>query len=145
MTTTWQLTVDCASASTLADFWCAALGYEPAPPPQGFASWEDWLVRNNVPEEEWDSGAYIRDPEGAAPGISFLQVPETKTVKNRLHLDVQVGGGRHRPWEQRWARVTAEVERLTGLGARAVVEVSDGERPDHVVMADPEGNEFCLD
>lgn len=55
-----------------------------------------------------------------------------------------VGELRHHPWAQRWARVTAEVERLTRLGAQVVHEVVEGDRPDHVVMVDPEGNEFCV-
>ncbi|MGI8578332.1 MAG: VOC family protein [Nocardioidaceae bacterium] len=112
--------------------------------PTGFESWEDWLTQHGVPEDEWDTGASISDPNDKAPEISFLQVPEAKTVKNRLHLDIQIGGGRHQPVELRWPRVVAEVERLAGLGARVVQEVGQDGRPDHVVMADPEGNEFCV-
>ncbi len=144
MATPWQLTIDCTAPTALAAFWAAALGYVPSPVPEGFASWEAWLTEHGVPEDEWDSGASISDPDGVTPGISFLQVPEAKKVKNRLHLDIQIGGGRHQPWEQRWARVGGEVERLTGLGATVVEEVAQGDRPDHVVMADPEGNEFCV-
>ena len=144
MATTWQLTIDCTSPAALADFWAAALGYVASPVPAGFASREAWFTQHGVPEEDWDSGASISDPDGLAPDISFMRVATPKTVKNRLHLDVQIGGGRHQPWEQRWVRVVAEVERLTGLGASVVEEVADGYRPDHVVMADPEGNEFCV-
>jgi hypothetical protein len=144
MAATWQLTIDCASPALLADFWAAALGYVPSPVPAGFASWEAWLVELGVPEDEWDAGAAIVDPDGIAPRIGFLRVPERKATKNRLHIDVQIGGGRHRPWEQRWPRVVADVERLVSLGASVVDEVAQAGRPDHVVMADPEGNEFCV-
>ncbi|GAA4529477.1 VOC family protein [Amycolatopsis samaneae] len=60
-------------------------------------------------------------------------------VKNRLHLDVQVGGGRDTPWETWWPRVVAATERLTVLR-----RYDFRGRPDHVVLADPEENEFCL-
>jgi hypothetical protein len=71
-------------------------------------------------------------------------VPEGKVVKNRLHIDIQVGGGRETPWEVRWPRVAAAVERLTAVGAKAVQTYEEDGRPDHVWMQDPEGNEFCL-
>ncbi|MFJ6216749.1 VOC family protein [Streptomyces sp. NPDC092296] len=56
-------------------------------------------VQHGVPADEWDEGAYLCDPEGAGPHLSFLKVPEPKAVKNRVHVDVQVGGGRETPWE----------------------------------------------
>jgi hypothetical protein len=88
--------------------------------------------------------AYLTDPDGVRPSISFLRVPESKVVKNRVHLDVSVGGGRQEPWHQRWARVEAAVTRLTDAGATVIgVDPPDGQ-PDHMVMADPEGNEFCV-
>jgi hypothetical protein len=98
----------------------------------------------SVPEDEWDDGAYIVDPDGVQPGMSFLKVPEPKVVKNRVHLDVQVGGGRGVPWDVRWPRVTEAVERLKAAGATVVREDAVDGTPDHVVMADPEGNEFCV-
>lgn len=97
------------------------------------------------PEEERDDGAVLSDPAGVAPGLSFLKVPEPKAVKNRLHLDVQVGGGRdHPPLEVRWPRVMEAVERLTAAGATVIRADEENGRPDHMVMADSEGNEFCL-
>jgi len=144
MSTRWSLTFDCADPAALAAFWCLALGYVNASPPEGFASWPEWLAYAGVPPEEWDDGAYIEDPEGVRPGISFLKVPEPKMAKNRVHLDVQAGGGRGVPWAVRWPRVTEAVGRLTAAGATVIREdVQDG-TPDHVVMADPEGNEFCV-
>jgi hypothetical protein len=144
MDTKWNLTVDCARPATQAAFWKMALGYVEAPPPEGFRSWQDWLRHFEVPEDEWDDGAYIADPNGVRPGISFLKVPESKVVKNRIHIDVNVGGGREEPWDVRWSRVTAAVARFTDAGATVIgVDPPEGS-PDHMVMADPEGNEFCV-
>ncbi|MFD3486814.1 VOC family protein [Streptomyces sp. NPDC058665] len=144
MSTKWSLTIDCAHPGKLAEFWALALGYAEPPPPAGFSSWEAWLIDYGVPEEEWDDGAYLADPDGVGPTLSFLKVPESKVVKNRLHLDLRVGGGRDVPWETRWPRVLAEVERLTAAGATVIQEHELKGKPDHVVMADPEGHEFCI-
>jgi hypothetical protein len=144
MTTKWTMTIDCARPATLAAFWSVALGYVEAPPPEGFGSREEWLTHFGIPEAEWDDSAYLADPDGVLPGISFLKVPEPKVAKNRVHLDVQVGGGRQEPWDARWSRVSAAVARLTDAGATVVgTEPPDGQ-PDHMLMADPEGNEFCV-
>lgn len=144
MTTKWTLTIDCAHPTELAAFWSTALGYVEASPPEGFGSWPEWLTQLGVPEDEWDDGAALEDSDGLRPSISFLKVPEPKVVKNRVHLDLQVGGGRAQPWEVRWARVMAAVERLTAAGATVIGEDAQDGIPDHVVMADPEGNEFCV-
>lgn len=142
--TRWTLTIDCAHPATLAEFWALALGYVEKSPPAGFGSWEEWFAHHEVPEEEWDDGAYLSDPDGVGPSVSFLKVPEPKAVKNRLHMDLQVGGGRDTPWEVRRPRVVEAAERLTAAGGMVIREVELQGRPDHVVMADPEGNEFCL-
>jgi hypothetical protein len=144
MSTRWTLRFDSAQPAKLARFWAETLGYVESPPPDGFDSWEMWLTDQGVPEEEWDDGAALADPDGVGPSLSFLRVPEPKTAKNRVHLDVQIGGGRSTPWEQRWPRVVAEKERLVALGATVVGEYEQNGRPDHFVMTDPEGNEFCL-
>ena len=142
MSTRWGLTVDCANPAELAAFWAVALGYVSPPPPAGYASWEKWFSDQNVPPEEWGDAAYLADPDRVLPSLSFMRVPEPKTVKNRVHIDVQAGGGRDQPWEERRLRVVAAVERLVMAGATVIREdVIDG-RLDHVVMADPEGNEF---
>ncbi len=144
MSTKWTVTIDCERPATLAAFWSLALGYVEASPPEGFASWPEWFTHFGVPQEEWDDGAYLEDPDGVRPSISFLKVPESKLVKNRVHLDVHVGGGRGQPWEVRWPRVTEAVERLTSAGATVIREDAQDGTPDHVVMTDPEGNEFCV-
>jgi len=136
--------VDSAHPGELAKFWALALGYVEPPPPEGFESWPDWLVRMNVPEEEWDDGAYLHDPAGVGPTLSFMKVPESKVAKNRLHIDVKAGGGRATPWDVRWPRVLEMVERLTAAGATVVREYEADGRGDHVWMTDPEGNEFCV-
>ncbi|MFG3108513.1 VOC family protein [Streptomyces tendae] len=142
MATKWSLTIDCAHPASLAAFW--ALGYAEMAPTAGFGSWEEWFAHHEVPEDEWDDGAYLSDPDGVDPALSSLKVPEPKVAKHRLHLDVQVGGGRETPWEVRRPRVVEAVERLTAAGATVVREVGLRGRPDHLVTADPEGNEFRL-
>ena len=83
-------------------------------------------------------------PDGSGPRIYFQQVPEGKVVKNRVHLDLNVGGGREATLDERRGRVDAEVERLSALGATTFRPgaVENGEY--WVVMQDPEGNEFCV-
>jgi len=142
--TAWTITFDCGEPAVLAAFWRQALGYVDGAPLGGFATWEEYLASVGVPAEEWGDGVLIEDPEGVRPAISFLKVPEAKSAKNRVHLDVQAGGGRGEPQDVRWARVLAAVRRLTEAGASVVREDLQDGVPDHVVMADPEGNEFCV-
>ena len=145
MAVSWTVTFDCTSAPVLAAFWTTALGYVPAAPPRGFADWETWYRAFDVTDEERDGLAAIEDPDGVGPRISFLKVPEGKTVKNRVHLDVQIGGGRAVPITTRWPRVLEKVEQLRAAGGSVLLEVPlDDGTPDHVLMADPEGNEFCV-
>ncbi len=140
----WTLSVDCADPAVVAAFWARALGYVAPPPPAGHPTWEGWLASVGVPPEDWGDAAYLEDPDGQGPRLSFLRVPEPKQVKNRLHLDLHAGGGRGLEHAVRWPRVEAEVARLIDLGARVVaVEELDG-TPDHVVLHDPEGNELCV-
>jgi catechol 2,3-dioxygenase-like lactoylglutathione lyase family enzyme len=143
MAMTFQVTIDCADPDRLAKFWAAALGYQLQPPPEGFDTWIDFLKTRGVPESLWNSASAIVDPAGAGPRIFFQQVPEPKSVKNRVHLDVNVGGGLDAAPDQRRGRVAAATDHLLGLGARKVGELD--ERGEHwVIMQDPEGNEFCL-
>jgi len=97
--------------------------------PGGLGSWWrdalGWVVVNDDPDE-----FEIRAESDRLPGLLFVPVAEPKTIKNRLHLDF-------RPDDR-----DAEVERLLALGARSV-DVGQGERS-WVVLADPEGNEFCV-
>jgi predicted enzyme related to lactoylglutathione lyase len=108
--------VDAHDCELLARFWSAALG---------------WRITVET-DAEW----CIEPPEGSpavdvAPDILFVKVPDAKTVKNRLHLDL-------RPADQR-----SQVQRLVDLGARRV-DVGQPRDVSWVVLADPEGNEFCV-
>jgi hypothetical protein len=133
--------MDAASPQLLADFWMVALGYRTDDPPPGFATWDEALA--NLPEERRDDANAIIDPDGVGPRVFFLKVPEGKTAKNRVHLDVGVGRGISDP-DERWAAVSAHVERLVRAGATAVEERRDDWGGHWMLMADPEGNEFCV-
>jgi hypothetical protein len=140
----FQVTFDCADPDRLARFWAAALGYKIPGPPAGFDTWEAFLESIGVPEEKRKSASAVEDPDGNGPRIFFQQVPESKTVKNRVHLDLRIGGGPQTPLAERRALIDATVERLVELGATVVGPV---EEYGHycVVLRDPEGNEFCAD
>jgi glyoxalase superfamily protein len=138
-----QVVIDCADPAQLAEFWAAALGYKLQDPPPGFASWEEVLKANNVPESEWNSASAVVDPEGKGPRFFFQRVPEPKTVKNRLHVDLNVSGGFSVPLEERKRQSHAEAERLQGLGAKQLW-INDNWSGYSIVLADPEGNEFCV-
>jgi hypothetical protein len=142
--TSIQIVFDTADPDREATFWAAALGYEIQPPPAGFASWEDFLRANGVPEDTWNDASAIVDPEGKGPRVYFQRVPEGKVVKNRLHLDIRVGTGL--VGDERVAALDAECSRLVALGASRVrLLVADEENESCLVMQDVEGNEFCLD
>ena len=146
MATQIQVTIDCADPGRQARFWADALGYRLEEPPDGFASWQDYWVSRGLPPEEVEDGYdSIVDPDGVRPRIWFQPVPEPKVAKNRVHLDLGVSGGRQVPLATRRRRVDAEAERLVAAGATRLRVLSE-EAVDHyaVVMADPEGNEFCL-
>ena len=122
-----DVVVDCRHAPSLARFWAAALdGYDVAP----YDDAEIARLRSlgfSGPEE--DPGVIVERADGAPPRLYFQQVAEARTVaKNRLHLDLRTDD------------LSAEVERLVGLGA-TVLASFDGRR----VLADPEGNEFCVE
>jgi hypothetical protein len=122
----WTLGGDARDPRRLAEFWATALGYVPE------SGYED------------PDGASIVDPEGRGPAISWLRVPEGKTAKNRLHLDIRVAG--EGPWDMRVREglIRTKVQELAALGATEVEEQHYGEQLGHVVMLDPEGNEFCV-
>ena len=136
-----QVTIDCADPGALAQFWAAALpGYAIQDPPPGFDSWEAFLAAQQVPKERWNDASAI---VGDGPRVFFQRVPESKTVKNRVHLDLHAGGGPGVPAEEQRAKVRAEVERLQALGA-SYVEEREEMGVVWAVLTDPEGNEFCV-
>jgi hypothetical protein len=106
-----NVTFDCADALVVATFWAAALG-------------------SNVDEESTSDKAFVEAAGWGGPNMWFNRVPEPKTAKNRIHLDLRAPGG----------SIADEVARLRGLGATVLHEGDD-----LTVMADPEGNEFCVE
>jgi hypothetical protein len=125
MATNWTLGGDAAEPQRLAEFWAAALGY--------------------ILEPGYDDpdGASIVDPDDVGPAIGFLRVPEPKTSKNRLHIDIRVAGPTRD--DVTADRIRAKALELVGLGATQVREEFYGPGVlGHIVMLDPEGNEFCV-
>jgi hypothetical protein len=120
-----EIVVDCHDPAAEAAFWAAVLDYHVVRSEDGQVEIGPWE------QEPPDLAEQVRRAP-VAPTLVFQTVPEGKVVKNRLHLDVRPIAGAHQ----------AEVERLIGLGARHA-DVGQGEVP-WVVLADPEGNEFCV-
>ncbi len=140
-----QITFDCADPEALCRFWVEAMGYQLQPPPPGFESWDGFLDSVGVPAEARNSRSAAVPLDGAGPRLFFQRVPEGKSAKNRVHLDVRAAPGLS--GGDRMSALEAEASRLVALGATRVerfepgAEMSDG----FIVMTDPEGNEFCLD
>ena len=114
-----NLAVDCAEPRKLASWWAEALGWQIVEDPQADAA---------------DDEVGIAPADGSATNLLFLRVPEAKSVKNRLHLDVRPPHGSDQE---------TELARLLAIGARPA-DVGQGSQVPWVVLADPEGNEFCL-
>jgi Glyoxalase-like domain len=144
MTYYFQVTVDSADPHVLADWWAETLGWEVEPSDeafirdmiaQGFATDADTQLHNDV--LVWRDGAAILAPgEPASPSrrrVLFQLVPEPKTVKNRVHLDVRVGAD----------NVDKILEELQARGATFLHRANQGPHS-WVTVADPEGNEFCI-
>lgn len=148
MENSWQLVIDCADPQRMVEFWSQAMHYIPEPPPAPHATWREHWQAMGVPEDELGPGVgdlpeSLVDPQGHGPRWWFQQVPEAKSIKNRLHVDLLVGGGRSVEFEVRRQRADQEAQRLVALGA-TIRQVMDLPEMDHfaVCMADPEGNEF---
>lgn len=137
--TTIQIAIDCADPHRVAAFWADALGYRVertddvvrAMLDAGHATADDVMELDGV--LVWRDAAACSDPAGAGPRLYLQRVPEPKTVKNRVHLDLHVGA----------ERAAEEVIRLEALGARRLYEGRQGPHT-WITMADPEGNEFCV-
>ena len=144
MANAFQVTFDAASPRRLGDFYCEVLGYVEQPPPPGFATWDDALDSMGIDRSDPDRAYAIVDPAGNGARVFFQKVPEGKTVKNRVHLDVRAAPGLQ--GEERMTALEAEAERLIGLGATRIQRHEPGGvSAGHIIMGDPEGNEFCLD
>jgi hypothetical protein len=136
----FQVVVDSAAPHPQADWWAEALGWQVEAQDEAFirrmvdtgAATEEDTTRHNG-ALVWRVGAAITSPAPGRPRVLFQAVPEGKTGKNRLHLDVRVGPDRRE----------AEVERLVRLGATELWRGAQGPFA-WVTLADPEGNEFCV-
>ncbi|MET9213480.1 MULTISPECIES: VOC family protein [unclassified Nocardia] len=153
MSRRFQVTFDAADPKALSTFWREVLGYaHPGPPgveladgADPLAAWDEFLARLGVPAEQRNTRSAIEDPAGDGPRVFFQQVPEGKVAKNRVHLDVRAAPGLQ--GEERMTALEAECARLVALGATRLRRF-EPEPPmsfGFIVMADPEGNEFCLD
>jgi hypothetical protein len=153
MSREFQVTMDAADPVELSRFWAEALHYVVQPPPHRavapgedpFDAWAEFLEQAGVPEEQRDAASALVDPDGRSPRIFFQKVPEPKTAKNRVHLDLRAAPGLE--GEARMAALEAECDRLAALGATRL-QRHDPAPPTSagfIVMSDPEGNEFCLD
>jgi hypothetical protein len=140
-----QVTFDAHDPGALSRFWAEAIGYPLQDPPPPFESWEQALEAWGVPADQRNDASALVDPQGTGPRIFFQKVPEGKTAKNRLHLDVRAAPGLE--GDERMAALEAECDRLVGLGATRVkrFEPDPPMSGGFIVMQDPEGNEFCLD
>ena len=140
-----QVTFDCADPAALATFWAEVLGYQVQAPPPGFDTWDAALESMGVPQEHRNDASALVDPEGSGPRIFFQRVPEGKDAKNRVHLDVRAAPDL--TGEERMVALEAVCARLVAVGATRIGR-HEPEPPwnaGHIVLADPEGNEFCLD
>jgi len=136
----FQIVIDSSAPHELADWWAEALGWQVEAQDESFIR---RMVDTGAASEEettqhkgalvWKAGAALNSPDPGRPRVLFQHVPEAKTVKNRVHLDVRVGADRQE----------AEVARLTKLGATELWRASQGPFS-WVTLADPEGNEFCV-
>jgi hypothetical protein len=122
-----DIVFDCHRPSTLARFWAGALdGYDIAP----YDDAEIERLRSNGIDSIEDDPSVLVEARGVEPRFFFQLVPESKTVKNRVHLDLRCDD------------IDAETARVVALGARVLATTDPTD--DWVVLADPEGNEFCL-
>ena len=144
MSVTVQVTFDAHDPTRLGEFWAFALGYEMDAPPPGFDTWDAALDHFGVPAQERNNAYAVHDPDGVGPRLFFQRVPEAKTAKNRVHLDLRAAPGLSP--EQRMPALEARAAELVARGATRVSRSEPGPMSQgFLVMTDPEGNEFCLD
>ena len=143
MSREFQVTFDAADPIRLSLFWAEALDYVVQQPPgsslppetpasEVLDAWTSFLTQAGVPPERHRSASAVVDPAGDGPRVFFQQVPEPKTGKNRVHIDVVAE-----------ETVDDEVIRLEGLGA-TLRNWAEEDGNVWAVMLDPEGNEFCV-
>jgi len=143
MTRQVTITFDATDPARLAEFWAVAMGYELQPPPPPFESWEAFADANDIPVERRMDISAVVDPAGVGPRLLFLKVPESKTAKNRVHLDVHCGVAHDAPKADQLAAIRSIVDELVAAGATEH-ESFDEMMTIWTVLTDPEGNEFCV-
>lgn len=114
----FQVTFDSADPAALAEFWADALGYKLQDPPPGFDTWDAALEAFGVPEDQRNNASALIDPDGKGPRVFIQKVPEGKTAKNRVHLDIRAAPGLE--GDDRMAALETEAERLVKQGATRV-------------------------
>ena len=136
-----QVAVDCDDPHELATWWAEALAWDVETQEEDFIQSmldqglaEESEVRTFRGKRVWADGAAVVHPDGNQPRLLFQRVPEPKTVKNRVHWDLRSPQGPARP---------EDVERFITMGARRIGEGNQGPHS-WVILADPEGNEFCV-
>jgi hypothetical protein len=136
-----QVTFDALDPHALAAWWADMLGWKKEPSneafirrmiAEGYAKDDDTMTFNG--QLVWKDGAAVNRPDGLSPRLLFQRVPEAKTVKNRVHLDLRIG----------LDDVDALVDRLVANGAMFLHRGQQGPRHTWVTIADPEGNELCV-
>ncbi|MCU1469459.1 MAG: hypothetical protein JWQ39_608 [Glaciihabitans sp.] len=135
-----NITFDCADPTALATFWADVFGY---PRPEWPEELRAQLLASGLTEEDLANRSAVEDPDGVGPRFYFNRVPEGKTAKNRMHIDIQAVPGRHPTTEE----LETEKDRIVALGATVIVDYDrpwDPVQEHHFVRQDPEGNEFCL-
>lgn len=137
----FSITMDAADPRALGEFWALALGYVQEAPPAPHQTWEETLTAWGLPPERWNDANAIVDPEGVGPRIFIQKVPEPKTAKNRVHLDVVASAARQ---NKDMAVLQAKADELVAAGATQLQVFDEEFTGRWIVMQDPEGNEFCI-
>lgn len=117
-----------------------ALNYSLEGPPDGYSSWAELATAQRIPHELWRGS--VGDPTGNGPRLLFQPVPEGKTAKNRVHLDINISKGADSNADGR--RLALDHAGRCVEGGATLLRVVEGIDGWHIAMLDPEGNEFCI-
>ena len=139
----FQVVFDATDPQRLARFWALALNYELQLPPPEFDTWDEFADKMGIPEEDRDKLVALVPKGKVGNRILFQKVPEGKTAKNRLHIDVPSGAERNAPRLEHLAAIEEKVSELVAAGAVKGESKSEF-GAEWTIMQDPEGNEFCV-
>lgn len=144
MSHTIQVVFACEDPNRLAQFWSGALGYVIQPPPEGFATWDDFADSVGIPREKRNDLSAVVDPDGNGPRL-FFERYDGGQPNQRVHIDVNsVGDGSELSDDQRRVRLSEERDRLEKIGATYKREATGLAGEIWIEMLDPEGNWFCV-